>query len=102
MQADHLLTFLIRNACHLLPYRGPVFDEVAPVRMIYVADIHGAFERVKTLLSETMADVYIIAGDLIDIPFYSMNTAINYHELQSYFHGLRVRMNREGMVIEDF
>lgn len=72
------------------------------MRMIYVADIHGAFERVKTLLNETIADVYIIAGDLIDIPFYSMNTAINYHELQSYFHGLRVRMNREGMVIEDF
>jgi uncharacterized protein len=92
----------MQNACHLLPCKGPVFDEVAPVRMIYVADIHGAFERVKTLLSETMADVYIIAGDLIDIPFYSMNTAINYHELQSYFHGLRVRMNREGMVIEDF
>src|SRR5512136_1471660 len=86
----------------MLPDNGTGFTEVAPMRMIYVADIHGAFERVKTLLSETMADVYIIAGDLIDIPFYSMNTAINYHELQSYFHGLRVRMNREGMVIEDF
>jgi Icc-related predicted phosphoesterase len=70
--------------------------------MIYVADIHGAFERVKTLLTETVADVYIIAGDLIDIPFYNMNTAINYHELQSYFHGLRLRMNRKGMSIEDF
>ena len=67
-----------------------------------MADIHGAFDRVKTLLSETVADVYIIAGDLIDIPFYNMNTAINYHELQSYFHGLRVRMQKESMVIEDF
>ncbi len=55
-----------------------------------MADIHGAFDRVKLLLSETMADVYVIAGDLIDIPFYNMNSAINYHELQSYFHGLRV------------
>lgn len=72
------------------------------MRMIYVTDIHGAFERVKTLLTETVADVYIIAGDLIDIPFYNMNTAINYHELQSYFHGLRLRMNKEGMTIEDF
>ncbi len=72
------------------------------MRIIYVADIHGAFDRVKTLLSETVADVYIVAGDLIDIPFYSMNTAINYHELQSYFHGLRLRMNRENMIIEDF
>ena len=72
------------------------------MRIIYAADIHGAFDRVKLLLSETVADVYIIAGDLIDIPFYSMNTAINYHELQSYFHGLRLRMNRENMIIEDF
>jgi len=73
-----------------------------PLKMIYIADIHGAFERVKTLLSETMADVYIIAGRSHRHPLYSMNTAINYHELQSYFHGLRVRMNGEGMVIEDF
>ena len=72
------------------------------MRIIYVADIHGAFDRVKTLLSETVADVYIIAGDLIDIPFYNMSTAINYHELQSYFHALRVRMQKENMVIEDF
>jgi Icc-related predicted phosphoesterase len=72
------------------------------MKIIYAADIHGAFERVKILLSETVADVYIIAGDLIDIPFYNMNTAINYHELQSYFHGLRTRMNKESMNIEDF
>jgi len=72
------------------------------MKIIYAADIHGAFERVKMLLSETMADVYIIAGDLIDIPFYNMNTAINYHELQSYFHGLRIRKNKGFMTIEDF
>ena len=72
------------------------------MKIIYVADIHGAFDRVKTLLSETVADVYIIAGDLIDIPFYNMSTAINYHELQSYFHGLRVKMQKESMTIEDF
>jgi Icc-related predicted phosphoesterase len=72
------------------------------MKIIYAADIHGAFDRVKLLLSETVADVYIIAGDLIDIPFYNMNTAINYHELQSFFHGLRIRMSRESMTIEDF
>ncbi len=72
------------------------------LKIIYVADIHGAFDRVKQLLSETVADVYIIAGDLIDIPFYNMHTAIHYHELQSYFHGLRVRMHREAMTVEDF
>jgi len=72
------------------------------MRLIYAADIHGAFERVKTLLSETVADLYIITGDLIDIPFYTMNTAINYHDLQSYFYGLRRQMKKEHMLIEDF
>ncbi len=72
------------------------------MRILYIADIHGAFDRVKQLLSETVADVYIIAGDLIDIPFYNMTTAIHYHELQSYFHGLRVRRHKESMTIEDF
>ncbi len=84
------------------PDKAPNHDEAALMRMIYVADVHGAFERVKTLLSEATADLFIIAGDLIDIPFYGMNTAIHYHELQSYFHGLRVRMNREETPIEDF
>jgi Icc-related predicted phosphoesterase len=72
------------------------------MRIIYVTDIHGAFERVKTLLSETVADVYIFAGDLIDIPFYNMSAAINYYELQLYFHGLRAKMQKESRTIEDF
>lgn len=72
------------------------------MRLIYLTDIHGGFEKVTELLHETVADIYIIAGDLIDIPFYNMETAINYHELQSYFHSLRQRMGLEKMIIEDF
>jgi Icc-related predicted phosphoesterase len=72
------------------------------MKLIYAADIHGAFEKVKTLLYETVADAYIISGDLIDIPFYSMETAIRYHDIQTYFHGLRGRMGKPDMVIEDF
>jgi Icc-related predicted phosphoesterase len=72
------------------------------MRILYIADIHGAFDRVKVLLAETTADLYVVSGDLIDIPFYNMDTAINYHELQSYFHALRLKMNRESMPIEDF
>ncbi|MHB8770245.1 MAG: metallophosphoesterase family protein [Syntrophales bacterium] len=72
------------------------------MKLIYAADIHGAFERVKTLLNETAADAYVIAGDLIDIPFYNMGMAVRYHELQTYFHGLRSRVNKGGLVIEDF
>ena len=72
------------------------------MKLIYAADIHGAIEKVKTLLYETVADAYIVSGDLIDIPFYSMETAIRYHDIQTFFHGLRGRMGKTDMVIEDF
>jgi Icc-related predicted phosphoesterase len=72
------------------------------MKIIYATDIHGDFEKVKNLLADTVADVYIIAGDLIDIPFYNMGTSIRYHELQTYFHGMRRRMGAEHMLIEDF
>ncbi len=72
------------------------------MKLIYLTDIHGGFERVKDLLYETVADAYIISGDLIDIPFYNMDTAIRYHELQTYFHSLRRRMEKDDMLIEDF
>ncbi len=72
------------------------------MRIIYLTDVHGSFDEVKDLLLETVADVYIISGDLIDIPFYNVDTAIRYHELQSWFHGLRRQMNREDEVLEDF
>ncbi len=72
------------------------------MRIIYLTDIHGDFEKLRNILFETVADVYLFAGDLIDIPFYNMDTAIRYHELQTYFNGLRTRMEREDLVIEDF
>jgi len=72
------------------------------MKIIYLTDIHGSFSRVYELLIETVADVYIIAGDLIDIPFYNLDSAINYHELQTFFNGLRRKMERTGEILEDF
>jgi Icc-related predicted phosphoesterase len=72
------------------------------MKLIYITDIHGSFNDVATLLFETVADVYIISGDLIDIPFYNIDTAIHYHELQSYFVGLRRKMEKEDMILEEF
>ncbi len=71
------------------------------MRIIYVTDIHGSFNELTILLQETVADLYIIGGDLIDIPFYSMDTAITYHELQNFFHGLRRAQGRMNIIIED-
>jgi len=64
------------------------------MKIIYLTDIHGSFSRVYELLIETVADVYIIAGDLIDIPFYNLDSAINYHDLQTFFNGMRRKMER--------
>lgn len=72
------------------------------MKIIYLTDIHGSFGRVANLLFETVADVYIIAGDLIDIPFYNIDTAIKYHELQTFFNGLRKKMNKQDEILEDF
>ncbi len=72
------------------------------MRLIYATDIHGSFNEVATLLFETIADIYVIAGDLIDIPFYSIDTAIHYHDLQTYLKSLRKEMDKEDMVLEDF
>ncbi len=72
------------------------------MRIIFLTDIHGSFDEVRTLLQETVADVYIIAGDLIDIPFYNMDSAINYHEVQSYFNGIRRSEGKEHILLEDF
>jgi Icc-related predicted phosphoesterase len=72
------------------------------MRIIYCTDVHGAFERVRELLYETIADVYVISGDLIDIPFYNMDSAIRYHELQMYFDNMRKQMGRDDVTVEDF
>ncbi len=72
------------------------------MKIIYLTDIHGSFSRVYELLIETVADVYIIAGDLIDIPFYNLDSAINYHDLQTHFNGLRRKMDRSTEILEDF
>jgi Icc-related predicted phosphoesterase len=72
------------------------------MKIIYLTDIHGSFSRVYELLIETVADVYIIGGDLIDIPFYNLDSAINYHELQTFFNGLRRKMERNREILEDF
>jgi uncharacterized protein len=72
------------------------------MKIIFITDIHGSFNQTASLLFESVADLYIIGGDLIDIPFYSINTAIQYHDIQTFLHSLRKRMNKEDMILEDF
>ena len=72
------------------------------MRLIYITDVHGAFERVGQILGETVADLYIIAGDIVDISFHTARTALGYHDLQTYFHGLRRGRGKADLALEDF
>ncbi|MCP4129754.1 MAG: hypothetical protein GY754_01940 [bacterium] len=75
------------------------------MKIIYATDIHGSFTRVYNLLKETIADVYIISGDLLNMPFYSIEPSIEYYEIQNYFHGLRKQeeeKRKETIILEDF
>ncbi|HPI90017.1 MAG TPA: hypothetical protein PK859_11995, partial [Spirochaetota bacterium] len=72
------------------------------MKLIYLTDIHGSFSQVSTLLFETVADVYVIGGDLIDIPFYNIDTAIHYHELQTELKSLRDNSGKGDDILEDF
>ncbi len=72
------------------------------MKIIYLADVHGDFPRVKDLLAVTDAQVYIVAGDLIDRPFFTEEMAARYRELQSYFFRLQCRMGDGGTDMDDF
>ncbi len=72
------------------------------MKIIYLTDIHGSFARVFTLLRETTADAYIISGDLLDMPFYSIEPSTEFYELQNFFHQLRLNENAENLLLENF
>ncbi len=72
------------------------------MKIIYLADIHGAFAQVKDLLALTDAQVYIIAGDLIDRPFFTEEMAARYRRLQTFFSGLQSRGEDDAVDVDDF
>ncbi len=73
-----------------------------PMEIVYLSDVHDAFDRVKELLARTGADVYIIAGDLIDRPFYTEEMAARYRRRQVSFSALRHRLGYGDIAVEDF
>lgn len=72
------------------------------MKIIYCTDIHGSFSRVYNLLKETVADLYIVSGDLMDLPFYSLAQSIEYADVQNMFHSLRRESKHEGIILEDY
>jgi len=72
------------------------------MEILYLSDVHDAFDRVKELLARTDADVYIVAGDLIDRPFYTEALAARFRRRQSSFSALRHRLGYGEMTVDDF
>jgi Icc-related predicted phosphoesterase len=72
------------------------------MKIIYCTDIHGSFLRIYNLLHETIADLYIISGDIIDLPFYSLDLAIEYYETQNMFYSMRRESNGQHILLEDY
>ncbi len=72
------------------------------MELVYLSDVHDAFGRVKELLSRTSADVYVIAGDLIDRPFYTKEMSARYRKKQASFSGLRHQLGYGEIDVEDF
>jgi Icc-related predicted phosphoesterase len=72
------------------------------MKIVYCSDIHGSFLRIYNLLHETIADLYIISGDIIDLPFYSLDQAIEYYEIQNMFNSMRRESEQQPMLLEDY
>jgi Icc-related predicted phosphoesterase len=66
------------------------------MRIIYLTDVHDAFEPLGNLLKVTGADLYLVAGDLIYSIFSSYRDAWKFIELQEYLKGLKTREGLEG------
>ncbi|HQO01050.1 MAG TPA: nucleotidyltransferase domain-containing protein [Spirochaetota bacterium] len=53
------------------------------MKIIYCSNPQGSLSKIYTLLKETIADMYIISGNLLDTPFYSHDLAHEYEMLQN-------------------
>jgi len=53
------------------------------MKIIYCSNPHGSLPAIYTLLKETIADLYILSGNILDTPFYSADLAREYEMLQN-------------------
>jgi len=72
------------------------------MKIIYCTDVHGGFVRVYNLLKETVADLYVVSGDLIDLPFYSLDESVEYAETQNVFHAMRRESGEGDVLLEEY
>ncbi|WP_336297483.1 metallophosphoesterase family protein [Leptospira sp. GIMC2001] len=57
------------------------------MKIIYLTDIHDGLQGLKTILTETEADLYLFSGDIIYKAFFSDDRIIDFCGLQEEFYG---------------
>lgn len=66
------------------------------LRIIFITDVHDAFEPLRKVLINTDADLYLIAGDIVYSVFPSYTDAWEFIALQEYMQGLKGREGYRG------
>jgi Icc-related predicted phosphoesterase len=72
------------------------------MKIIYCTDILGSMVQVYNLLRETIADLYILGGDLLNMPFYSIDQSMDFFDIQKIIHKERISQNKMDLTLEDF
>ena len=65
------------------------------MKVVFVADVHHAFGRLRDVLDQTNADLYLVTGDLAARAFYRYETAWQFMELQQVLRGVPIQ-DRNG------
>lgn len=65
------------------------------MRIVYLADIHGATKNVERLLEITEADLYIITGDLVNRPFRLYKDFFRFIEVEQQVKHLKCKARTE-------
>jgi uncharacterized protein len=65
------------------------------MRVVFVTDVHGDFQRLEALLKMTRADLFLIAGDLIRGAFRSPKNFFRFSDLHRHFNYLKCRLRTE-------
>jgi Icc-related predicted phosphoesterase len=71
------------------------------MKIIYLTDIHDGLQGLKTVLTQTEADLYLFSGDIIYKAFFSEDRIIDFCGLQEEFYSL-LTGNQEGLKPYDF
>ena len=72
------------------------------MKIIYLTDIHGSLSSVYSLLNETAADLYLIGGDILAMPFYSVEQSMEFYGLRDHLYRIMKEKGTASTDIHEF